>query len=350
MTDRPRRRRAFGFLGMVVLVGLIEGTVATRRDLTDPVAMQWRYRASTIRSRARHAEVLCLGDSLVKYGVAAPVLGAKLGRSVANQAVLAAPAAASYFALRDAVEAGARPRLVVVSYAPFLLLPGYRLNRAFLPEMAGLGACLDLARTTADPELAGALTLARLVPTIRCRARLRERVGGWITGAARDSSPPPRTRRPDLWLPRGDEAVFDWFYAAAWKPGGEHERYVDRLVTLAREHGATVVWLMPPVSAPIRREWDALGLSARYTRFAASVQTRHPNLVVLDGRAVPVADADLLDPLHLNPRGAERFTTEVAGFLGHLPREPRWIDLAAPSLAPPAPEPLAGPNPPPDRI
>lgn len=333
MTERPRRR-AFGLLGMVVLVASIEAALATRRDLADPVAIQWRHRAGAVRGRGARAEVLCLGDSLAKYAIAAPTLEGHLGRPAANHAVLAAPAAASYFALRDAIGSGARPRVVLVSYAPFLLVPGYRLNRAFLPEMSGLLACLDLARAEADPALAGSLALARLVPSVRRREPLRAAARRLIGG---DPPRPPRTRRPDLWLPGGgDESIYDWFYAPAWAAGAEHARYVDRLLTLAGEQGATVAWVMPPVAPSIRDEWDALGLSDRYARFAASFQVRHPNLVVLDGRSLPVAAADLLDPLHLNARGAEAFTARVAEALGpaRLAAGPRWVDLRPPSPPP----------------
>ncbi len=329
MTDRsePRRRRAWGLLGMLVLVGSIEAVVGSRHDLTDPVAMQWRYRGKAILTKARQAEVLCLGDSLVKFGVAAPELSRRLGRPVGNHAVLAAPAAASYFALKDALGAGAKPRLVIVDYAPFLLLPGYRLNRAFLPEMAGLGASLDLALTTAEPELAGTVALGWLVPSVRNRDTLRAGIERLV--GKKPAAHPTRTRRPDLWLPGDNEAVFDWFYATDWQAGTEHESYIDRMMTLARDHGATVVWLMPPVSDPIRREWDALGLATRYTNFAAAVQARHPNLVVLDGRQLVVTNEDLLDPLHLNPRGAETFTARLATFLPWIERGPRWVDMTS---------------------
>ena len=318
---------------MVALVALIECAIGNRHDLVDPVAMQWRYRARAIERRAARAEVLCLGDSLIQYGIDAPVLARRLGREVGNHAVVAAPAAGSFFALHAAIEAGARPRLVVVDYAPFLLLPGYRLNRSFLPEMAGLGACLDLAWAAADPELAGNLTLGWMVPSVRTRAGARK----WLTAQVAATAParPARTRRPDLWLPGENEAVFDWFYPPTWQPGVDHERYVDRLLDLAAGLGATVVWLMPPVGASIRREWDALGLTDRYTRFAASVQARHPNLVVLDARAIPVTAADLLDPLHLNRPAAEAFTARVAEHLDpdRIGRGPRWINLEATPLA-----------------
>ena len=317
---------------MLALVALIEGAIAARRDLADPVAIEWRHRAGAVRGRGARAEVLGLGDSLAKYAIDAPALGRALGRPAANHAVLAAPAAASYFALRDALDAGARPRLVVVSYAPFLLRPGYRLNRAFLPEISGLGACLDLARADADPALAGSLALARLVPSARHRDPLRAAAGRRL--GLGDPPPRPRTRRPDLWLPGrggGDESAYDCFYADAWEPGPAHAGYVDRLMALAGAHGATVAWVMPPVAAPIRREWAALGLDDRYGRFAADVLARHANLVVVDGRALPVGDADLRDPLHLNARGAAAFTARVAAALGPgRPADaPRWVDLAA---------------------
>ena len=336
MADQNRPRRwAGGLLGMIALVALIEVGIGARPDLAAPVALEWRYGAKAIPRRARQAEILCLGDSLIKFGINPSVLERHLGRRVSLHAVPAAPAAASYFTLRTAIEAGARPRVVVVDYAPFLLLPGYRLNHQFLPEVAGLRDYLDLAWTGPDGELGGSLAMARLVPSVRHRDGLRARVAkrvGW------SATRPPRTRRPDLWLPGDNEAVFDWFYPTDWVAGAEHRRYVERLIALARDHGATVVWLLPPIGDPIRAEWDRLGLTARYRAFVASVQARFPNLVVLDAHDLPTPKIDRLDPLHLNPAGAEAFTARLAALLdpARLAHGPRMIDLASinPALPP----------------
>lgn len=313
---------------MVALIAIIEGIVGGRAGLVDPVALEWRYAAKGLQGRGKTAEVLCLGDSLIKFAVAAPVLAERNGCRASNHAVPAAPALASHLALRAALDAGARPRVVVVSYAPFLLMPGFQLNRSFLPEVVGPGTCLDLAWTGANPELAGALLLARLVPSIRHRDRLR-RGAGRLVG---EHAPRPRTRRPDLWLPGGDESVFDQFYPTDWRAAPEHERQIDRLATLAAAHGAAVLWVMPPIGPPTRQEWDALGLSARYAAFAASVQARHANLTIIDARALPTAPEDRLDPLHLNRRGAAAFTARLAPWLepAHLAQAPRWVDLADP--------------------
>ena len=328
MTDQNRpRRRAAGLLGMLALVALIEVGIGTRSDLADPVALEWRYGAKAIPKRAKAAEIFCLGDSLIKFGIAPNTLATRLGRRVSLHAVPAAPASASYFALRAAIDAGARPRVVLVDYAPFLLLPGYRLNHQYMPEVAGLRDCLDLAWTGWDGELGGSLALARLVPSVRVRDGLRARVTKGVGGTAK---PRLRTRRPDLWLPGNNEAVFDWFYPTAWTTGEDHRRYIERLLRLASDHGVTVVWLMPPTGEPIRSEWARLGLTARYRAFVASVQTRFPNLVVLDAHDLPIANADRLDPLHLNPAGAEAFTDRLAALLDpdRLTHGPRRLNLS----------------------
>ena len=338
-TVSHRRHWAKSLLGMVALVAMIEVGIGAWPDLADPVALEWRYGAKAIAKRARQAEIFCLGDSLIKFGISPLALERHLGRRVSLHAVPAAPAATSYFALRSAIDSGARPRVVVVDYAPFLLLPGYRLNHQFLPEVAGLEDCLDLAWTGPDGGLGGSLALARLVPSVRHRDGLRTRVAkhlGW--SAAR----PPRTRRPDLWLPGENEAVFDSFYPTDWQPGADHQRYIERLLSLAAVHGATVVWLLPPIGDPIRSEWDKLGLTARYRAFVASVQARFPNLVVLDAHDLPTPKIDRLDPLHLNPAGAEAFTARLATFLNpdHLANGPRMIDLATVNPALPPVKPL----------
>ncbi len=332
MVDRVAPHpRAAGCWGMVALIVALEVFVGARREFADPVALEWRGGAKAIQSRSRPTDVICLGDSLIKHGIAAPVLAARLGCSVRNFAVPAAPASSSYFALKHAIEAGARPRLVLVSYAPFLLLPGYRLNRQYLPETATAADSLDLAWAARDPGLGGALLLGQLVPTVRNRVYLRTRIAR-VTGTMATGPNTPAGRH-DLWLPGGNQAVFDWFYPTAWKPGDDHRRYVERLIDLAEGHGATVVWLIPPLGDAIRAEWQARGLDARYTRFAAGVQERFPRLVVIDARTFPLDESDRADPLHLTQQGAERFTAEVAEVLADLPQQPRWIGLSSPATA-----------------
>ncbi len=326
MVDRvaPRRRRAYGFAGMIALVVAVEVFVGLRRDLADPVGLEWRGGDKAIRGRAKQADVLCLGDSMMKYGISASVLEARLGRRVANFAMTAAPASASYFALSHAIEAGARPRLILVDYAPFLLLPGYQLNQRYLADAFDLKDSLDLAWSSADFEVGGAMLLSQFVPTVHNRDSLRAR-------AKRNWPKPPEAgkaqRRPDLWLPGGNQEVYGWFYPPAWECGPDHQLYVERLIDLAARHGATVVWLMTPVGDPIRKEWKTLDLDARYTRFAEAIQARFANLVVIDGREVPLDDSDRTDPLHLSRRGAEAFTERVADHLGRISRGSPWVDM-----------------------
>ena len=328
MAERGEARRwPGGLLGMLALVAAVEAAVGAWPNGADPIAREWRAGYRAVRGRAPGAEVLCLGDSLIRFGVDVPRLERRLGRRVAGFARTAAPAAASYFALRAAVEAGARPRLVLVDYAPFLLRPGYRLNRRYLPEAGGLRDALDLAGSMRDPEAAGALLLGRLAPTVRGRDHIRGLLGRRAGIAPARKSPGPDDRA-GLWLPNADRSVLDWFYPRDWECGPDHRAYVERLVELAGRHGATVAWLLPPIAPEVRAEWAALGLDARYDRFAAALQARFANLIVVDARAFPTAEADRLDPIHLGPRGAAAFTDRLADLLAAPGPAPRWAEMS----------------------
>ena len=317
MTNQNRPRRwAKGLLGMVTLVVLIEVGIGKRPDLADPVALEWRYGAKAIPKKACDAAILCLGDSLIKFGIAPSTLEARLGRRVTLHAVPAASASASYFALRSAIDAGARPRVVVVDYAPFLLLPGYRLNHQFLPEVAGLRDCLDLAGWDRMASWAERWRW----PGSSHRSGTATVCGpGWRSMSAGPRLIPRGPNGPTSGCPATTRRSLTGSIQPPWQPGADHRHYIERLLTLANDHGITVAWLMPPIGDPIRGEWDTLGLIDRYRAFVASVQTRFPDLVVLDAHDVPVPPADRLDPLHLNPAGAVAFT----GSPGRVPRPRR---------------------------
>src|SRR5436305_6492372 len=106
-----------GLLAAVGLIAALDSALARHPDdFTDVVPANWVYSARAARCEAVGADVLCLGDSLIKQGLAAPVAGAVLRRPVFNLAVCHGSLPASYFLFRRSLEAGARPRAVVLDY------------------------------------------------------------------------------------------------------------------------------------------------------------------------------------------------------------------------------------------
>src|SRR5438309_6558357 len=66
-TTRKPGRCPWGLLGMIGIVAVVESYIAHHpAEFTDPSAYSWTLSQAAMRSEARSAEILCLGDSLVK--------------------------------------------------------------------------------------------------------------------------------------------------------------------------------------------------------------------------------------------------------------------------------------------
>ena len=116
-TTREAARRAvpWGLVGMISLMTIVEGYIGRNDlDFRHPWGWDWKQTVRAIGREARGCEVLCFGDSLVKYGVVPRVLEARLGRRAYNLAVANGQAPTAYFLLRRALEAGARPAAVLI--------------------------------------------------------------------------------------------------------------------------------------------------------------------------------------------------------------------------------------------
>src|SRR4051812_23478498 len=106
MRSRMRGRTAivrfpWGLIGAALLVVLIEGFIAGHEDdrFLTLQSWTWRHAARDAANGSREAEILCLGDSLVQGGVAAPLLEAQLGLKTRVLAIAGGQAPSSYYLL-----------------------------------------------------------------------------------------------------------------------------------------------------------------------------------------------------------------------------------------------------------
>ena len=142
------RRLPWGLLGMLASVLFAECWFA-RNDIhfLGPETASWRLGPRSARERAPAAEVLCFGDSLVKLGVVPKVMERTLNRRVYNLALIAGQPPATFFLLRTALEAGAKPSALIVDYEPHLLSLPPQEKAPLWSELAGARDCL---RTVLD--------------------------------------------------------------------------------------------------------------------------------------------------------------------------------------------------------
>ncbi len=196
--SRPRaiaERWPAGFLGMLALLAAAECVLAGRELRLAPMAAaDWGLNRAEAAGEAASAEILCLGDSLIKCGVAPAVLAARLGHSAYNLAALGAATPASYFLLRCALDAGARPKAIVLdASASTLNAADYRGIVRNWAALLGPQRCAASSHATTGTSASSGSTLIHyLVPSVRMRLDLRKAIAGATRRPSRRGVGPDR--------------------------------------------------------------------------------------------------------------------------------------------------------------
>jgi hypothetical protein len=329
---------------MLALVAGVESFVARHAlEYTGPGPWSWAVAGDAALREAPGREVLCFGDSLVKLGVAPPLVSRRSGRSSYNLALFAAQSPATYFMLRRALDAGARPEAVVVDFAPDLLPGGPRYNLRQWGEFLALAESVDLAWRARDAAFFAETMLGRLLPTVRARSEIRTN----IHAALLDSRFSLRSETLPHWrnwrLNAGGELTpADHDVTRPLRPedhGRLHSgtfwcdsinrQYISRFLSLAAARRIRVFWLLTPVTPEMQAERDRTGADGKFSRFVAGWLERFPGLVVLDGRRAGYDSAVFVDPIHLDARGAAALSDDVAAALARAPtaEDRRWVAL-----------------------
>jgi hypothetical protein len=342
----------WGVLGMVGLVLVVEGTVSRRRlEFSDPVRLSWRFAERAARVDARGCEVLCLGDSLVKHGLIPSVMRSESGFTSVNLAAARAPALATYFLLRRAIDSGARPSAIVIDTKPAVLIGGADYNAPYWPAALSPRECLELGWITGKSQLGLAALTARLLPSLESRLELRS---GVRDGFVDTRDPIPEINRVlwRNWSVNGgaNVASLDSSYGGELSPEIRERLhpdrwYVDRSnaigiensLKLAALRGIRLFWLLPPISAGLQRWREQCGSERKYEQFVRSFLARYPRvLTVLDARRVAARSSLYVDATHLSGRGAIVLSRAVARALKEELEDPAadssggWVTLADP--------------------
>ena len=205
-------RLPLGVLGMIALIGVVETAIALAAPrLRDPVSFSWVYAAEAAKHRAPGSGILCLGDSLAKDGLVSAVLTATTGVPTYNLSAPAAPAPMTECLFRRALDAGARPRAIVLELKPSLLAGGPRYRMRGWQEFLNFSETVSLIRSAAqhlvrhrsssraDPaEPSRALRNSR-GPAPGCKESRRFRVSRISSMERTGPSTPARTSPPGTW-------------------------------------------------------------------------------------------------------------------------------------------------------
>ncbi len=344
---RPGVRRLtstvpWGLLGAIGLIVAIEWNLGRNwLDLSDPVSLSWRYADDAARTDAAGCDVLFLGDSLVKHGLIPSVVTRESGIKSVNLAAARAPALMTYFALRRALESGARPRAIVINTKPAVLIAGVDYNAGYWPSALSARECIELGRITGKATFGVEMLVARLIPSVRSRLEVRSQVMAALNGAADPISEINRVLWRN-WSANGGANVAslnsayrgelspqirDNLHPDRWYVDRSNAEGIELLLRLAQERRIRVFWLLPPISPGLQQWRERSGSESKYEAFVRAYQSRFPGtLTILDARRVVSDPPSFIDATHLAGRGAIVLSQVVAAAMGD--------ELAASSPAP----------------
>lgn len=333
---------------MLVTVAAIELVILCHAaELSHPSIWDWREAGRAARQRAGASAILCFGDSQVKWGIQALVLERLTGQRVYNLAALAGQAPTSYFQLRRALASGPAPRSVLVNYAPFFLAHGPRVNLRRWPEMLDTRESWELACDAGDPGLFAAITLARLIPSLKQRDELRTLLTAALRGERNSSLYAINAFRRNFHRNHGSHAMdhdphFQGQLRAQdvpfvrflnWRCDPLNATYVEKFLSLAQQRGIRVFWLIPPMAPAAQALFEENGNDGRYIDFVRKTAARFPAVCIVDGRHSGYSYTVCCDALHLDHQGASVFTAEVASLIMRYPKDDpmpaawRWVQL-----------------------
>jgi hypothetical protein len=347
MTGNSTRVRSWpaGLLGALVLVAGVEvwvGRHAGRFSL--PVVAGWAQ-ARRSASTATRCDVVALGDSLMKHGLAPAVVERRLGRPTCNLAMSGGGAPGFYFQFRRLLHAGARPAALLLDVENLNVDP-LAMTRSW-PELLSPDEWAGLAWSAGDAAALARMTITAALPTYRMRSEVRGNLLAALAGEpfkpAWELPPVVRNwlhnRNAELLPPRGDPpgvdprpALLDRdnYRPASWACHPLNALYLTALLDLATAADVRVFWLLPPLHPEVQARRERFGQDGQYVEFVRGLAARYANLTVIDGRRAGYPAEALADMTHLNRSGALAFSDGVAERVGeHLAGVLRtnWVEL-----------------------
>ncbi len=349
--SQSTHRLPLGFVGMVSLLILGETCLAIRApDFLGEIAYAWRWGARSAQRDAPKSEVLCFGDSLVKFGVAPRVVESRTGRTMWNLAVTGGRPANSYFLLRRALDAGARPAALVLD-ADLLYADPFEIPYLW-PQLATPGEIIEMAWMGGNPDFFFHYGLAWTLPSVRARYEIRSNILAAFRGEATNlRAAASLTNRnwkvnrgaaimpSDRQLPASSVQILDAWPDKRPRPGQWLSHpintvYLDKFLDIAAERAIPVFWLLPPHYRMFDRYYDQPNWSGLHREFIRQRLARYTNLVIVDGTHANYDRTVVMDVSHLNRNGAVAYSIALGDILrDHLSNQTkpasRWIELPA---------------------
>ncbi len=334
--------------GMIALIVAIEASlIAHDADFTTLVATNWKLEGMSPARFAARNEILCYGDSMVKFGIQPKILGEKVGKKAYNFALYCGSAPSSYFMLKRSFDAGAKPAAIVVDFQPELIMSDSMLTlpRVY-PELLTFAETAELCWNARNPDRFAEFVVAKILPSARKRYEIQISLKAAIQGNSASIKDKLAAVERNWRINRGAEVLpknpyfdgvvptTDAYPAMFWTPwyvNPLNEKYIDRFFKLARSHNVPVFWVLQPNVPAVDAQREKVGYNAQYEVYIKKCQAEFANLNVIDGRHANFPFQHFTDPVHLDKDGATACSLGVAEVLhAHLVEKkpgPRWVAL-----------------------
>jgi hypothetical protein len=305
-----------------------------------PFVIVLRSKERQIRELAARAPnrplVVVLGSSRVDQAFQAGRLAGLPGRPLLayNFGVPASGAAHEWLYLREMLDAGIRPRLLLVEFVrPLLSAPHHRMLSEEEWMAAPWSGPVRLARMWPYLERprrkASEWLLSRLAPAYSFRSVFHSCL---LKAYSPELFPRDQSYDQDEWGCRWPEALTDEHCAirlclcqlqyaatlARMRPGEASRRALHDLLACCRREGIAVALLVMPESSTFRSWYSPEGW-AESERLLADLRDAH-GVEVIDANRW-IADKEFSDGQHLRGDGATHFTTRLIGEIQRLLRQ-----------------------------
>ena len=245
----------------------------------------------------------------------------------------------TYFFLRRALDAGARPRAIIINAKPAVLLAGPEFNARYWQEVLTPRECLEFSLMTRDGPFMLATIVGRLLPSLRSRLEIRSQVLAALRGET-DRIPAMNRILLRNWTVNGGANVA----AAHPERQDDAEPEIERRLhpglffvdpTNAAGNGTALATgrcarhpgllaAAPVVAGPSRPCATRAAPRPATNSSSGHSSTRYPRLLtVLDARRGDYPASLFTDHTHLNGQGALALSRAVAQAIRPLLARPR---------------------------
>lgn len=341
---RARSRLPRGMLGMLGLVVLSELAFARNYPMwRGPVLTTYEFTRNSIDTGKANVDLLILGDSVLKMGLQPKVLAERLGKTSFNLAHTGGQPLDTYFALRQALEHGAKPKAILLDYKPNLVQGSPYVRPLETVELRTWYDILELGLVGKDYSYLGQQLTAKLLPSYKHRFEIGgELMAKWKSGTRLHADLPrlfwrnwsinqgAELQSPNPWVLKTAEtqderaSLLPTFFVHP-----VNSAFIKRTFKLAKSKGVDVYWLIPPINPRVQAKRVTMGIDADYVRYIKAFQKRFPGLKVIDGRNANYDPSLFVDATHLDHRGAYIYSSAVADALARGAGESRWAEIAS---------------------